>query len=300
MKSTFNNAGGRDDAERYDPVSLMFKERVIMVTGQVNTEMAYNITAQIKKLEYLDDKAPITMLINSPGGSVVDGLAIYDMMREVKCPIVTIGNGFQASMGSILLAGGDTRKMMKNSMLLVHQIMGGAQGGTQHTDFEISGARMAELHERLKSIYVEFTGLNHKFWDIVGERDTELSADEAKKIGFIHDVVHNEKPRGPFANDAVRKEEEGSLSAALRKTTRDYIANMSADEIVRVINSGNAEGGIYARLRGELVVRLSEFPEFWTDSKKALEAQKKAAAGVSNDDNANASAPAAKKSGPAL
>lgn len=296
MKDTFNNAG-REDADRYDPVSLMFKERIIMVQGQVNTEMAYHLTSQIKKLEYLDPTAPITMLINSPGGSVIDGLAILDMMREVKCPIITVGNGMQASMGSILLAGGDTRKMMKNSMLLIHQIMGGAQGGTQHSDFEISGSFMADQHEKLKSVYVEFTGLNHKFWDVVGERDTWLTAEQARKIGFIHDIVHSEKPSGPFAKDAVRKEESG-LEAAIRKTTKEYIANMTAEEIVSVINNGNANGGTYARLRGELVSRLAEFPEFWTEGKKALEAQKKASAAVSNDDNA--SAPAAKKSGPAL
>lgn len=295
INNDFNGNSGRDDGNRYDPVSLMFKERVIMVQGQVNTQLAYNITAQLKKLEYLDPEAPIKLLINSPGGSVVDGMAIYDMMREVKCPIVTIGNGMQASMGSILLAGGDERLMMKNSMLLIHQIMGGAQGGTQHSDFEISGAFMAQQHEQLKSVYVEFTGLNHKFWDVVGERDSWLTAEQAKAIGFIHNIVESEKPAGPHAAEAKRKQEDG-LAGALAKTTKEYIQNMSAEEIVKVINSGNAEGGVYSRLRGDLIVRLAEFPEYWTESKKALEAEKVAAAAVANDDKKDVKKPAPRKS----
>lgn len=299
-KEDFNGASGpshltgasdKDIAERYDPVSLMFKERVVLVQGQVDTNMAVNIISQLKKLEYLDPTAPITMLINSPGGSVIDGFAIYDIMRESKCQIRTVGNGMQASMGSILLAGGDERLMMKNSMVLVHQIMGGAEKGTQHSDFEISGAFMAQQHERLKSVYVEFTGLSHNFWDVVGERDTWLTAEQAVEIGFVHRVVQNEKPGGPYAEDAVRVEKKG-LQAALDKTTQTYIAKMSADDIVKAINSGNAEGGVYARLRGELVTKLSKFPEYWTAGKKAVEAKKAAEAKQSNDNKADAPAPA--------
>ncbi len=294
MNKDFNDmAGDNRDADRYDPVSLMFKERVIMVTGQVNSQMSYNIIAQLKKLEYMDPTAPITMVINSPGGSVIDGLAIYDIMRESKCKILTVGNGMQASMGSILLAGGDDRRMTKNSMVLIHQIMGGAEGGTQHSDFEISGAFMAQQHETLKSVYVEFTGLNHKFWDIVGERDTWLTSEQAEKIGYIHKIVTNEKPRGPYAADAVRSDDAGGLQAALNKTTREYINNMTADEIARAINSGAAEGGVYSRIRGELVVKLAEFPEFWTETKKAEMAAKAAASAVANDDTPVAEASSA-------
>ncbi len=269
MKNDFNSSvyNGSDDADRYDPVALMFKERVIMVEGQVNTQLAHHIISQLKKLEFINPTAPITMMINSPGGSVIDGMAIFDVMRNVKCPITTVGNGMQASMGSILLAGGDTRMMMKNSMLLVHQIMGGANGGTQHTDFEGSAAFMAQQHEKLKSVYVEFTGLSHKYWDIVGERDTWFTAAEAEKIGFIHGIVEDKKPGGKYAAEAVRVPEEGLLKV-IKDTTDGYIAKMPAAEIASVVNSGSSQEGIFARLRGKLLTRLAEFPEYWTNEKK--------------------------------
>ncbi len=263
-----------DGVTRYDPITAMFNQRVIMVEGQVGTELSHHIISQLYKLSAMDSKAPITMVINSPGGSVIDGLAIYDIMRSIDCPITTVGNGMQASMGSILLAGGDTRVMMPNAMLLVHQIMGGASGGTQHSDFEISGAFMAEQHERLKSVYVEFTGLNHKFWDIVGERDSWLTAEQAKAIGFIHDVkeVPNDK-RGPYA-DYAKRGDDGGLNSILKRETQAYINNMSADEIARRINSGSADGGAFARLRGDLIVRLSQFEQFWTPALAAEKAAK--------------------------
>jgi ATP-dependent Clp protease protease subunit len=284
------------EADRYDPVSLMFKERVIMVAGQVNTQMACSIIAQLKKLEFMDNKAPIQMIINSPGGSVIDGMAIFDAMRQSPCPIETVGNGMQASMGSILLAGGDARAMTKNSMLLVHQIMGGAEGGTQHSDFEISGSFMALLHEKLKSVYVEFTGLNHKFWDIVGERDSWLTAEQALKIGYINGIVDDKKPGGKYAADAVRGEKKEGLQAALDKTTKDYIAQMTADQIVKAINSGSSAGGVYSRIRGELIVKLAEFPEFWTDTKKSELAAAAKASNIAND-NSTKSPTAKKKTG---
>lgn len=270
MKNEFNNitGAGKADAERFDPVSLMFRDRVIMVTGQVGPEMTYHITSQLKKLELLDPRAPITMMINSPGGSVVDGLAILDIMRDIKCPITTIGNGMQASMGSILLAGGDERYMTKNSALLIHQIMGGAAGGTQHSDFEISAAFMAGQHERLKSVYVEFTGLNHKFWDMVGERDTWITAEQAEKLGFINGVTSSLKDGGKYAADAKRADDVNSLQYKLDKVIEEHIANMSAADVAMAINSGSAEGGIYSRHRADLILRLSEFPEYWTDTKK--------------------------------
>jgi len=290
MKENFNEAGKtsnlvipsiRDkDGMGYDIYSMLLKERIIVVAGQVETNMASNIIAQLKFLEYQDNEKPITMLVNSPGGSVIDGLAILDIMREVKCPITTIGNGMQASMGSILLAGGDKRLMTENSMLLVHQIMGGASGGTQHSDFEISGAFMALQHEKLKNVYVEFTGLNHKFWDAVGERDTWLTSEQAVKMGYIHAVVQPEKPRGPYAEEAKRPVEDQSAAklAALAE-----IDSMKADRIVAILNNGQANEAEWGRYRPELVTKLAEFSEFWVEKRKQ-EAALKAEAGIANDD----------------
>lgn len=284
--NTFSPANNADDLDRYDPITVMFKERMILVEGQVNTQLSHHIISQLIKLEAMDPDKPIMMIINSPGGSVIDGLAIYDIMRRVTCEIHTIGNGMQASMGSILLAGGDQRSMMPNSMLLVHQIMGGAAGGTQHSDFEISGSFMAQQHEKLKSVYVEFTGLNHKFWDIVGERDSWLTAEQAKKIGFIHEIRHPHKnKRGPFAAEAVRQE-MGGLGGVLDKAAKNYISKMTAEQIARAINTGNAEGGVYSRYRGELIVKLAEFPEYWTEAKKLQVAASKKAKNAANQ-NAN-------------
>src|SRR5690606_36708628 len=121
------------DGSGYDIYSLLLKERVNVVQGQVETSMASTINAQLKFLEVEDPTSPITMLINSPGGSVVDGLAIADIMRSIKCPVQTVGNGMQASMGSILLVAGDQRSTYPNAGLLIRQIMGGSSGGTQHS-----------------------------------------------------------------------------------------------------------------------------------------------------------------------
>lgn len=269
------------DGMGYDIFSLLLKERIIVVQGQVESTMASTIIAQLKFLESEDSDKEIKMLINSPGGSVVDGLAILDIMREVKCPITTIGNGMQASMGSILLVGGDHRMMTKNAQVLVHQIMGGASGGTQHSDFEINAASMADLHEKLKNVYVEFTGLNHKFWDSVGERDTWLSAEQALKMGYIHSIVENEKPQGPYVDYAKRPEAEGNF---FEKIAHEKISQMKPAEIVAILNNGNANKGEWARYRPELVTRLAEFPEFWVSKRREEYALKNATASVANDD----------------
>lgn len=269
------------DGTGYDIFSLLLKERTIVVQGQVESTMASNIIAQIKYLEAQDPEKEIKMLVNSPGGSVIDGMAILDVMRQVKCPITTIGNGMQASMGSILLAGGDKRLMMPNSQVLVHQIMGGAAGGTQHSDFENNAAHMAKLHESLKNVYVEFTGLNHKFWDKVGERDTWLTAEQAKKIGYIHGIVDAQKAAGPYADEAKRPEEEQN---PFKKAAIDMIAKMDKEDVIKYLNNGNANEGEYARYRPELVTRLAEFSEFWVEKRKLEQGLQSKAKSASNDD----------------
>lgn len=268
------------DGTGYDIFSLLLKQRIVVVTGQVESSMAAVIVAQIKYLEYQDPSQPITMLVNSPGGSVIDGLAIVDIMRESRCKIVTIGNGMQASMGSILLAAGDERKMTNNAQLLVHQIMGGAAGGTQHSDFEINAAHMAKLHEDLKNVYVEFTGLNHKYWDLVGERDTWFTAEQALKIGYITGIVKNEKPSGKYVAEARRSEADLPESTRLAYAK---IAKMDAQEITRFLNNGQANQAEWGRYRPELLVRLSEFPEYWTEGRRQEYAAKQAQSAAAND-----------------
>ncbi len=277
-KDQFNfsaDANSEKEVERYSPTALMFKNRVIIVAGQVNTELALNVIAQIKHLEFADSTAPITLLINSPGGSVIDGMAMFDVIRQCECPIVTIGNGMQASMGSIMLAAGDQRYMTPNADLMIHQIMTGANGGTQHTDFEIRSGHTARLHEALKSVYVEFTGLNHAYWDLVMERDTWLTAEHALKIGYINGITESKKAGGKYAAEAKR---EMPVDSYTQQKLAD-IAKMSKDDVIKALNNGQANGAEWGKLRPELVVRLAEFPEFWTASRRA-----EAKVDVSNDD----------------
>lgn len=258
------------DGTGYDIFSLLLKERVIVVQDQVNSAMASVIIAQLKWLDrQIGPKGqmnePITMLVNSPGGSVIDGLAIVDVMRDVKSPIRTIGTGMQASMGSIILVAGDERAMHPHSKVLVHQIMGGAQGGTQHSDFQISERNMADLHEELKQVYVEFTGLNHKFWDAAGERDTWLTAEQAIEIGYVHGLTQSGKSGGKYAAEAVRPIAEQNESEV---ATKKRIAEMPLEDVLRHLNNGQANKGEFGGYRPELVVRLASFAEMWVPSKQ--------------------------------
>lgn len=274
--SNFEPASAENkEAARFSPEALMHSKRVVVIGGQVDANLAYRTIVYLKHLEALDEDAPITLLINSPGGSVIDGMAMYDIIRQIKCPIVTIGNGMQASMGSIMLASGDQRYMTPSADLMIHQIMTGANGGTQHTDFEIRSGHTARLHETLKSVYVEFTGLNHAYWDLVMERDTWLTADQALKIGYIDGVTESRKAGGKYAAEAKREVPVDSLTAAVL----EKIAKMGKDEVIQALNNGQANSAEWGRFRPELVVRLAEFPEFWTAGRRA-----EAGLNASNDD----------------
>lgn len=294
-KDQFNPVASGDasrekEVERYSPTALMFKNRVIIVAGQVNTELALNVIAQIKHLEFANPEEPITLLINSPGGSVIDGMAMFDVIRQCSCKIITIGNGMQASMGSIMLAAGDERYMTPNADLMIHQIMTGANGGTQHTDFEIRSGHTARLHEALKSVYVEFTGLKHEFWDLVMERDTWLTAEHALKIGYINGVTTSKKPGGKYADEARR---EMPVDGFTQQKLTD-IAKMGKEDLIKALNNGQGNMAEWGRFRPELVVRLAEFPEFWTEKRR-----QDAGLAAGNDDKKGAARPAtARKSAP--
>ena len=277
-----------EEVQRYSPTALMFKNRVILLHGEVNAQMAYNVIAQVKHLEAASPTDPITFLINSPGGSVIDGLAILDVVRGCKCPVVTIGNGMQASMGSIFLSMGDQRFMTPNANLMLHQISSGTRG--QATDIEISAGFSTYLHESLKNVYVSFTGLNHKFWDKVLERDTWLSPEQAKKIGFIHDILQPEKALGKYAAEAKREKTD-----SLTQVVLDKIASMSKNEVIDALNNGQANNAEFGRYRPELVVRLAEFPEYWTKLRRAEAKLAGGKATIANDDKPKAVAPSAKK-----
>ena len=173
----------------YDIFSRLLKERIIFVTGTVEDYVASLVCAQLLFLESENPKKDIAFYINSPGGVVTSGLAIYDTMQYVRPNISTVCIGQCASMGSLLLAAGEKGKRfaLPNSRIMVHQPSGGAQG--QVTDIEIQAREMVALRERLNMIYVDHTGQDIKSIEEALERDRFLTPEEAVEFGLIDEVV---------------------------------------------------------------------------------------------------------------
>ena len=177
----------------YDIYSRMLKERIIFLTGQVDDYVASLICAQLLFLESENPTKDISFYINSPGGIVTSGLAIYDTMQYIRPKVSTVCIGQAASMGSLLLAAGEEgmRYALPNARVMIHQPSGGAQG--QATDIEIQAKEILSLRARLNDIYVKHTGQTLKKIEDAMERDKFLSPDEAKTFGLIDEVV-NERP----------------------------------------------------------------------------------------------------------
>ncbi|MBL4908078.1 MAG: ATP-dependent Clp endopeptidase proteolytic subunit ClpP [Sneathiella sp.] len=173
----------------YDIFSRLLKERIIFITGQIHDGMASIITAQLLFLEAENPKKPIFMYINSPGGVVTSGLAIYDTMQYVKPDIATVCIGQAASMGSFLLTAGakGQRYALPNARVMIHQPSGGAQG--QATDIEIQAREILKIRARLNDLYVHHTGQALDVIEKSMERDNFMDAEEAKKFGLIDEVV---------------------------------------------------------------------------------------------------------------
>lgn len=172
----------------FDIYSRLLKERIIFVTGQVEDHMASLIVAQLLFLEAENPDKDISMYINSPGGVVTSGLAIYDTMQYIRPKIATICIGQACSMGSLLLAAGESgmRYGLPNSRIMVHQPSGGARG--QATDIEIQAREILKIRERLNEIYVTHTGQDVETIQNALERDNFMSAHEAKDFGLIDEV----------------------------------------------------------------------------------------------------------------
>ncbi|HHL21902.1 MAG TPA: ATP-dependent Clp protease proteolytic subunit [Aliiroseovarius sp.] len=176
---------------RYDIFSRLLKERIIFVAGPVQDEMATIIVAQLLFLEAENPSKEISMYINSPGGVVTSGLAIYDTMQYIKPKISTVCIGQAASMGSLLLAAGEPgmRVALPNARIMVHQPSGGYQG--QATDIMIHARETQKLKDRLNQIYVQHTGRTLKEVEDALERDKFMDASEARDWGLIDDIVAN-------------------------------------------------------------------------------------------------------------
>ena len=179
------NSGERS----YDIYSRLLEDRIIFLTGEVNDAVANNIVAQLIYLEGKDPTKDISLYINSPGGSVSAGLAIYDTMNYIKCDVSTICIGLAASMGAFLLSSGTKGKRfaLPNAEIMIHQPLGGAQG--QASDIKIQAEHILRTKHRLNSILALNSGKPIEQVERDTDRDNYLSAKEAKEYGLIDEIL---------------------------------------------------------------------------------------------------------------
>lgn len=173
----------------YDIYSRLLKERIIFLGDEVNEHTASIVVAQLLFLEAEDPKKDICLYINSPGGSVYDGLAIYDTMQHLKCDIATVGIGMQASMGAFLLSSGakGKRSMLPHATVMIHQPSSGTSGKV--TDMEISLKEGMRVKKLLNEILAKNTGQKVETIEKDSDRDNWMTADEAKKYGIVDTIL---------------------------------------------------------------------------------------------------------------
>ena len=177
----------------FDIYSRLLKERIIFLGDEVNSVTAGLVVAQLLFLESEDPGKDIHLYINSPGGSVTDGMAIYDTMQYIKCDVCTTCIGMAASMGAFLLAGGTKGKRfaLPNAEIMIHQPSGGAQG--QASDIKINADHILRIRDKLNRLLAQNTGQELEKIQIDTERDNWLTAEEAKAYGLIDAVIENHK-----------------------------------------------------------------------------------------------------------
>ena len=177
----------------YDIFSRLLKERIIFLADEVNQHSASLIIAQLLFLEAEDSKKDIMLYINSPGGSVYDGLGIYDTMQHLKCDVATIGVGMQASMGAFLLSSGTKgkRSLLPSSTVMIHQPSAGTRGKV--SDMEIDLKEGLRLKKMLNEIMAKNTGQKVADIEKDSDRDNWMTADEAKKYGIVDNIIKNKK-----------------------------------------------------------------------------------------------------------
>ncbi len=177
----------------YDIYSRLLEDRIIFLTGEVNDASANIVIAQLIYLEGKNPDKDIFLYINSPGGSVTAGMAIYDTMQYIKCDVSTICIGLAASMGAFLLSSGTKGKRfaLPNSEIMIHQPLGGAQG--QASDIEIQARHIQNVKAKLNKILSENTGKPLKVIEKDTDRDNYMTAEEAKKYGLIDNIFYTRK-----------------------------------------------------------------------------------------------------------
>lgn len=173
----------------YDIFSRLLKDRIIFLSGEIDDVVANLVVAQLIFLEAEDPDKDIYLYINSPGGSITAGMAIFDTMQYIKCDVSTICIGMTASMGAFLMAAGQKgkRKALPNSEIMIHQPLGGAQG--QATDIAIHAQRIIDIKDKMNRILSERTGQTLKKVQKDVERDYFMTADEALSYGIIDEII---------------------------------------------------------------------------------------------------------------
>lgn len=177
----------------YDIYSRLLKDRIIFLGGPIVDQVANSVIAQLLLLDHEDEKKDIKIYLNTPGGSVTAGLAIYDAMQYVKAPVSTICVGMAASMGAVLLAAGHKGKRfaLPNSEILLHQVMGGVEG--QAIEIEITARHIVKIKDKLNQVLVKHTGQKLEKIERDTDRDFYLTALEAKDYGLIDGVLKTKK-----------------------------------------------------------------------------------------------------------
>lgn len=177
----------------YDIYSRLLKDRIIFLGSPINDVVANSIIAQMLFLASQDPKKGIQFYINSPGGSVTAGLAVYDTMQYIKCPVSTVCVGMAASFGAVLLAAGEKGKRfaLPNSQIMLHQPMGGAQG--QASEIEITAKQIVKIKERLNMILSKHTKQPYEKMERDTDRDFYLDAKEAKAYGIVDEVIEQKE-----------------------------------------------------------------------------------------------------------
>ncbi|GMI53058.1 hypothetical protein ScalyP_jg11146 [Parmales sp. scaly parma] len=180
---------GAPQADWVDIYNRLYRERIIFLAQEINDEIANQIIGVLLYLDSEDSTKPIYLYINSPGGSVTAGLALYDTMQHVKSEVVTINVGLAASMGSFILAAGakGKRLALPNSRVMIHQPMGGAQG--QAADIKIEARQIMRIRDNLVRMYSKMTGKTEMVITEALDRDNFMSAEAAKEFGLIDDVI---------------------------------------------------------------------------------------------------------------
>ena len=181
----------------YDIYSRLLKERIIFLSTQVDDAVANTIIAQLLFLEAEDNEKDIYLYINSPGGVVTAGLAIYDTMQYIKSDVSTICLGQAASMGALLLAAGQAGKRfaLPHSRIMIHQPLGGAQG--QATDIEIQAREILRIKKEINNILVEHTGQTYESIEKDTDRDNFMDTEQAKKYGLIDSIITKKEVKVP-------------------------------------------------------------------------------------------------------